>query len=98
MGRKRAGTRKYFYLSIACLIFVSFVGCTLLNELKSKKETREYLATAQKLLDQGDYDGSLKENQKVLSLNADAPGDEALFNTGLIYAHYGYPKREAGRH
>ena len=22
------------------------------------------------------------------------PGDEALFNIGLIYAHYGYPKRD----
>ncbi len=66
-----------------------------MKELKSKKESREYLATAQKLLDQGDYEGSLKENQKVLLLNAHAlPGDEALFNMGLIYAHYGYPKRD----
>ncbi|MGA2517335.1 MAG: hypothetical protein ABSG44_12400 [Thermodesulfobacteriota bacterium] len=37
----------------------------------------------------------MKENQKVLSLYDNAsPGDEALFNAGLIYAHPGYPKRD----
>lgn len=63
--------------------------------MEAKRETREYLVAAQKLLDEGDYEGALKENQKVLSLHDDVPpGDEALFNTGLIYAHYGYPKRD----
>jgi tetratricopeptide (TPR) repeat protein len=67
----------------------------MLKEMEAKRETREYFITAQKLLDQGDYEGSLKENQKVLSLYDNVPpGDEALFNTGLIYAHYGYPKRD----
>ncbi len=81
------------------MILTSLAGCGTLKEMKAREQTRGYLHTAQKLLAQGDYDGALKENQKVLSLNADAPlGDEALFNKGLIYAHYGYPKREAGRH
>ncbi|HYA91625.1 MAG TPA: tetratricopeptide repeat protein [Thermodesulfobacteriota bacterium] len=63
--------------------------------MEAKRETREYLITAQKLLDQGDYEGSLKENQKALSLYDNVPpGDQALFNAGLIYAHYGYPKRD----
>jgi len=75
--------------------FISLAGCATLKEMEAKRETREYLITAQKLLDQGDYEGSLKENQKVLSLYDNVPpGDEALFNTGLIYAHYGYPKRD----
>jgi tetratricopeptide (TPR) repeat protein len=67
----------------------------MLKEMEAKRETREYLIKAQKLLDQGDFDGSLKENQKALSLcNHVPPGDEALLNTGLIYAHYGYSKRD----
>lgn len=95
MGRKRNGTGKYLYLSIACMIFVLLAGCAILKEMEAKRETREYLIKAQKLLNQGDYEGSLKENQKVLSLYGNVPpGDEALFNLGLIYTHYGYPKRD----
>jgi len=77
------------------MILISLASCAMLKEMEAKRETREYFITAQKLLDQGDYEGSLKENQKVLSLYDNVPpGDEALFNTGLIYAHYGYPKRD----
>ncbi len=74
---------------------MSLAGCATLKEMEAKRETREYLTKAQKLLDQGDYEGSLKENQKVLSLYGNVPpGDEALFNMGLIYTHPGYPKRD----
>lgn len=77
------------------MIFVLLAGCAILKEMEAKRETREYLIKAQKLLNQGDYEGSLKENQKVLSLYGNVPpGDEALFNLGLIYTHYGYPKRD----
>jgi tetratricopeptide (TPR) repeat protein len=69
--------------------------CATLKEMKAKRETHESLTRAQKLLDRGDHEGSLKENQKVLSLYGNVPpGDEALFNMGLIYAHYEYPKRD----
>jgi len=95
LGRKRTGTRERLYLSIAGIIFISFAGCATWKGMEAKREARENLITAQKLLDQGDYEGSLKENQKVLSLYGHVPpGDEALFNTGLIYAHYGYAKRD----
>ncbi len=58
----------------------------------------ENLLRARKLLEQRDFDGSLKENQKILSLSGqNPPGDEALFNMGLIYAHFGNPKKEYGR-
>ena len=95
MGRKRNRTWKYLYFCIACMILTCLAGCATLKEMEAKRETRQYFVTAQKLLDQGDYEGSLKENQKVLSLyNNVPPGDGALFNAGLIYAHYGYPKRD----
>ncbi len=77
------------------MIFISLAGCATPKEMEAKGETREYFTTAQKLLDQGDYEGALRENEKVLSLYDNIPpGDEALFNIGLIYAHYGYPKRD----
>jgi tetratricopeptide (TPR) repeat protein len=63
--------------------------------LEAKRKATEYLITAQKLVDQGDYEGSLRENLKVLSLfENNPPGDEALFNIGLIHADYRNPKRD----
>src|SRR3989337_2809851 len=59
--------------------------------MKAERDAGEHLIVAQKFLAQGDYEGSLKENQKVLSLFENTPpGDEALFNMGLIYAHHEY--------
>ncbi len=98
MGRERNRTRKYVHLSIVGMIFISLIGCALLKEIRAKREASESLVAAQKLLDQGDFAGSLKENQKVLSLyDTVPPGDEALFNTGLIYVHYGYSERDYKR-
>ena len=55
----------------------------------------EGLERAAQLFKQGDYEGSLKENQKVLSrAGKNLPGDRALFNIGLIYAHGEYPKKD----
>ena len=95
MGRKRTTARKYLYISFACVISFFFTGCVMLTEMKATMGARQHLAAAQTRFDQGDYDGSLKENQRVLSLYAKVPpGDEALFNMGLIYAHYGYAGKD----
>ena len=95
MGRKRTRTGKYLCLFLASMIFLSIAGCAILKEKETERKPSDYLLTAQKLLDQGDYEGSLKENLKVLSLYSNVPpGDEALFNKGLIYTHYGYAKRD----
>ena len=68
------------------------------DRTKEQKKTNEYLLRGKKLLTQGDYEGSLRENQKILSLSANKPpGDEALFNMGLIYAHSGNPKKDYGK-
>ena len=59
---------------------------------------REYLLRGQKLLAQGDYEGSINENQKVLSMSTRRPPeDEALFNLGLIYAHFANSKKDFGK-
>jgi outer membrane protein assembly factor BamD (BamD/ComL family) len=77
------------------MIFISLAGCAALKEMAVKGEPREDLTRAQKLLDQGDYEGSLRKNEKVLSLYENIPpGDEALFNIGLIYGNYSNPKKD----
>jgi len=50
------------------------------------------------LLANGDYKGAIAENQAVLSeTGKNRPADEALFNMGLIYAHYGNSDKDYGR-
>jgi len=59
------------------------------------EQTREPFLLSQKLLTEGNYEGALMENQRILSLSGqNPPADEALFNMGLIHAHPGYGKRD----
>ncbi len=98
MGEKRLREGQHVYFCIACLIFLSLTSCALIKELRDREEARDSLLRGQALLAQGDYDGSLKENQKVLSLYPNRPpGGKALFNIGLVYAHVGNPKRDYRR-
>jgi tetratricopeptide (TPR) repeat protein len=60
------------------------------------EQIREPFLLSQKLLAEGNYEGALMENQRILSLSGqNPPADEALFNLGWIHAHPGYPKRDA---
>jgi tetratricopeptide (TPR) repeat protein len=101
MGRKQNRAGKYIHLHIACIIFLSLFGCVHFEKIEmdlEEKEARHYLHNGQELFVQGDYEGALNENQRVLSLSAGAHlADEALFNMGLIYAHPGNPKRDYGK-
>jgi len=111
--RTRAREFIYFCIVIL-ILFTSFGCAVLtekqkveVREVRNEESQRkgetlkilsERLLLARKLLEQRDYDGSFKENQKILSLSGqNPPGDEALFNMGLIYAHSGNPKKEYGR-
>lgn len=98
MGEKRTRSGQHFYFCIASLIFLSLSACAVLKEIGARGEARDTLIRAQNFLAQGDYEGSLKENQKALSLSGDRPpGDEAIFNMGLIYAHSGNPRKDYPR-
>ena len=111
MGRKQTTERKYIYFFTTSLLILNLLSCTSLKEEKrveenvvkqtkveEQKEVFAHLILAKKLLSQGEYDGSLRENQKVLSLSGNnPPGDAALFNTGLIYSHYGNLKKDYKR-
>jgi tetratricopeptide (TPR) repeat protein len=59
------------------------------------EQAREPFLLSQKLLAEGNHEGALMENQRILSLSGqNPPADEALFNMGLIHAHPGYGKRD----
>jgi tetratricopeptide (TPR) repeat protein len=89
-------------------MLVFFFGCAEIERsktrvevstapMKKKEEPRseEHLRLGQKLLARGDFEGSLKEHQNALSLSGKSPpGDEALFQIGLIYAHPDNPKKD----
>ncbi|OGP93152.1 MAG: hypothetical protein A2157_14640 [Deltaproteobacteria bacterium RBG_16_47_11] len=95
MGRERIRAWKYVYFCVASLIFLSLLSCAVIQERRENKELRSYLQRGQKLLAQRNYDAALEAYQKVLSLSPHKPPeDEALFNMGSAYAHFGNPKKD----
>ncbi len=79
---------------------VSYIKLPNTKKKEKKKMTPkqiqepDYTYLGKKLLDLGDFKGSFEENQKVLSLFPNTPpGDSALFNMALVYAHYNNPDR-----
>ena len=63
--------------------------------MEGQRSAYDHLLRSQRLIAKGDFEGALEENQKVLSSYVNRPpGDEALFNMGLIYAHYGNPNKD----
>jgi hypothetical protein len=68
------------------------------REERDRQQAQEYLVHARHLLAKGDFDGSMRENQRVLGLTKDhSPSDLATFNLGLIYAHPKNPKKDNKR-
>jgi hypothetical protein len=68
------------------------------KEVREREQAEEYLHLAHSLLTKGDYEGSLRENQRVLVLiKEQSPADTATFNMGLIYAHPKNPKKDNKR-
>ena len=97
MARKHCGKRKYFFLCITGLILLSVVSCTSLKErmkkgLCSRPSTQEFLYS---LKSAGDFENALKRSRETLSKSPRTPpGDEALFDMGLVYAHPKNPKKD----
>lgn len=95
MGRKYIRARKYIFFCTAILIVSSFFGCAALREMESRHNTRRSFINAERLLAEGNFNDALRENQRILSMFGNSsPGDEALFNMGLIYAQHDNPGRD----
>ena len=95
MGRERIRAWEHVYFCVAGLIFLSLSSCAAIQEYRQNKELQTYLLRGQTFLAQRNYDAALEAYQKVLSLSPHRPPeDEALYNMGLAYAHFGNPKKD----
>ena len=65
---------------------------------EEEREVHRPLLNSRDLLSQGKYEEAIKVIHKVLAASPRHPlEDDALFQLGLIYAHYGNPKRDYGK-
>ncbi len=95
MGRKFFRTWKHILLCITGITFLLFSGCATYKELLTRHNAKKSLSHSKELFAKGDFEGSLDENRKVLSVFVKGPpGDEALFNIALIYTHYANPEKD----
>ncbi len=95
MGRKYFRKRKHVLLCIAGIIILLLSGCATFKELQTRHIVKKNLLHSRELLEAGDFSGSLEESRKVLSLFVKGPpADEALFNIGLVYAHYANTEKD----
>jgi tetratricopeptide (TPR) repeat protein len=68
------------------------------RKVEDRKGVRESLLRSQRSLAQGDFETSLSEMEKVLSLSPSSPlEDEVLYTLGLMYAHFANPKKDYRR-
>jgi tetratricopeptide (TPR) repeat protein len=76
-------------------MFLPLLSCATSEGVRERNEAHEFLCPSQEFLAPGDYERSLLENQYLLSLpEGRSCKDEALFNMGLIYAHFGNPAKD----
>ena len=95
MGREYTRAGQYIYLCFAGLILFAFLGCASLQEMNDRRSAQNHLRRSDEFLAQGYYEKALQENQEVLSkAGKTIPGDKALFNMGLIHAHYENPEKD----
>lgn len=93
MGGKPVRPRQYFYFCFALLI--SLAGCSLLQNASRERELDNALTKGDALLAQGDFGGSLNAFRDVWDAAGNKPpGDRALYDMALVYAHPRNPNRD----
>lgn len=91
MGGKRIGKRKHFLYFFAGLIVFLIFGCVTIQQERFSTEFQN----ASDMYAHGDFEGSLKANLAILSqCERKLPGDQALFNIGLIYASNNFQRKD----
>ena len=95
MGGERSRKRQYVLFYPACFLTVLLLsGCAhvpvnLLADYQFSK--------ANALMEEGDFEASLKENDEVFKRYPEVFGAQAFFNKGLIHAHPLNPERDYGK-
>lgn len=95
MGRERSWARQYLCLCVAGLSIVTLAACAPFRTMLAERDSRAHLEQAQYLVRQGDFEGALRENRKVVAVSPQSPpGDAALFSMGLIHADHANPEKD----
>jgi len=96
MGGKYTWKRKhvFFYYSGLIVIVLMVSGCAITSRCTYKCQAYVYLEEAERNMIEGEYSVATENNQQALAISPkSAPGDKALFNLGLIFAHPDNPQR-----
>jgi len=94
VGGKRSRTRQYVHLFLAGLILFGGLACVRLRG-PLHVERWDHLEPVQARIEGKDFEGAVQVYQDMLAgPNADQCADLALFDLGLLYAHYGNPKKD----
>ena len=94
MGGKRKRTRQYVYLCFACLIMFAGASCAQFRAAFLPEQDRcTPLQHVQTRIGRGDFEGAVRKSQDALSSGSQC-ADAALFDLGLVYAHYANPKKD----
>ena len=107
MGGQQTGTGKHISFFLACCLVSAFGvgGCADFPAMVRRpagpetiqgvsERGQERIAKARVLYDHGEYRAALREAEAVLKNQFHSSGDQALFLTGLIYAHPNNPDRD----
>ena len=95
MGRERSRTRQHLYLCIAGLIMALLAACTPFRAMLAEREGRAHLQQVRLRARQGDFEGALRENRKILDRSPKSPpADAALFGLGLLYVDHANPEKD----
>ncbi len=97
MGTEQSRKRQFLYLSIACLTVIFATGCIAAFQQTTAPDSEEcdHLEAVRDFIARGDFEGAMKASQRVLSRSPKSPpGDQALFDMGLINTHYANPKKD----
>jgi hypothetical protein len=98
--RKHPGWVTLHLLESAVIALLALAGCNILRmestEAPQQAINPEPFAHATALFNQSNYEGALKENQRLLAEKKAAP-DMALFNIGVISAYSSNPKKDYSR-
>lgn len=99
MGRKRRKVGHDLYLCLAALLSACLGACAFTGQ--SGTDTWivfgrwQHLAPVQNRLEKGDFEGAINRYQNLLARQGGTMyADLALFDLGLLYAHYDNPKRD----
>ncbi len=92
MGGKRTRAWKYIFICITCLIFL---GCDVSKGVRVTTDVTDNLFYSPEIIHEGDFNGAVEENMRMINSSVEGrPVDKALYNLGLIYAHYDNPARD----